>query len=107
MQARKVVVSGEAAGLQIQLGPPAVPGRFDSCDFPPTLLLCIKNIPITNLKSKFQLNLKNPPSIVKEKSIQYIILMKYLKKLAIYLIQNIAILLLNHFYFVNYSSLIK
>lgn len=32
---RKIVVSGEAAGLQIQLGPPAVPGRFDSCDLPP------------------------------------------------------------------------
>ena len=32
MQARKIVVSGEAAGLQLQLGPPAAPGRFDSCD---------------------------------------------------------------------------
>ncbi len=31
----KIVVSGEAAGLQIQLGPPAAPGRFDSCDLPP------------------------------------------------------------------------
>ena len=38
MQARKIVVSGEAAGLQIQLGPPAVPGRFDSCDLPPISL---------------------------------------------------------------------
>lgn len=36
MQARKIVISGEVAGLQIQLGPPAVPGRFDSCDLPPT-----------------------------------------------------------------------
>ena len=32
IEARKIVVSGEAAGLQIQLGPPAVLGRFDSCD---------------------------------------------------------------------------
>ena len=37
IEARKIVVSGEAAGLQIQLGPPAVPGRFDSCDLPPKL----------------------------------------------------------------------
>ena len=38
IEARKIVVSGEAAGLQIQLGPPAVPGRFDSCDLPPKCL---------------------------------------------------------------------
>ncbi|EFJ96491.1 hypothetical protein HMPREF9540_03464 [Escherichia coli MS 115-1] len=38
IEARKIVVSGEAAGLQIQLGPPAVPGRFDSCDLPPNLI---------------------------------------------------------------------
>ena len=38
MKARKIVVSGEAAGLQIQLGSPAIPGRFDSCDLPPKLL---------------------------------------------------------------------
>lgn len=38
IEARKIVVSGEAAGLQIQMGPPAVPGRFDSCDLPPKLL---------------------------------------------------------------------
>ena len=38
IEARKIVVSGEAAGLQIQLGPPAVLGRFDSCDLPPKLL---------------------------------------------------------------------
>lgn len=38
MQARKIVISGEVAGLQIQLGPPAVPGRFDSCDLPPKFL---------------------------------------------------------------------
>lgn len=37
IEARKIVVSGEAAGLQIQLGPPAVPGRFDSCDLPPII----------------------------------------------------------------------
>jgi hypothetical protein len=35
IEARKIVVSGEAAGLQLQLVPPAVPGRFDSCDLPP------------------------------------------------------------------------
>lgn len=38
MQARKIIISGEVAGLQIQLGPPAVPGRFDSCDLPPKFL---------------------------------------------------------------------
>ena len=38
IEARKIVVSGEAAGLQIQLGPPAVLGRFDSCDLPPKFL---------------------------------------------------------------------
>ena len=38
IEARKIVVSGEAAGLQIQLGPPAVLGRFDSCDLPPISL---------------------------------------------------------------------
>ena len=41
MQARKIVISGEVAGLQIQLGPPAVPGRFDSCDLPPKFLIYI------------------------------------------------------------------
>lgn len=35
IEARKIVISGEVAGLQIQLGPPAVPGRFNSCDLPP------------------------------------------------------------------------
>lgn len=39
IEARKIVVSGEAAGLQIQMGPPAVPGRFDSCDLPPVCIL--------------------------------------------------------------------
>lgn len=38
MQARKIVISGEVAGLQIQLGTPAFPGRFDSCDLPPKML---------------------------------------------------------------------
>ncbi len=38
IEARKIVISGEVAGLQIQLGPPAVPGRFDSCDLPPKFL---------------------------------------------------------------------
>jgi hypothetical protein len=37
MQARKIVISGEVAGLQIQLGTPAFPGRFDSCDLPTKL----------------------------------------------------------------------
>lgn len=37
MQARKIVISGEVAGLQIQLGTPAFPGRFDSCDLPPKI----------------------------------------------------------------------
>lgn len=35
---RKIIVPGGAAGLQIRLGPPAVPGRFDSCDLPPIIL---------------------------------------------------------------------
>ena len=35
---RKIIVPGGAAGLQIRLGPPAVPGRFDSCDLPPKFL---------------------------------------------------------------------
>ena len=35
IEARKIVISGEVAGLQIQLGTPAFPGRFDSCDLPP------------------------------------------------------------------------
>ena len=38
IEARKIVISGEVAGFQIQLGPPAVPGRFNSCDLPPKLL---------------------------------------------------------------------
>ena len=38
IEARKIVVSGEAAGLQIQMGSPAIPGRFDSCDLPPVCL---------------------------------------------------------------------
>ncbi len=41
MQARKIVISGEVAGLQIQLGPPAVPGRFDSCDLPPKVRIAL------------------------------------------------------------------
>lgn len=41
MQARKIVISGEVAGLQIQLGTPAFPGRFDSCDLPPKVVLFI------------------------------------------------------------------
>lgn len=35
---RKIIVPGGAAGLQIRLGPPAVPGRFNSCDLPPVCL---------------------------------------------------------------------
>lgn len=41
IEARKIVISGEVAGLQIQLGPPAVPGRFNSCDLPPKFLAII------------------------------------------------------------------
>lgn len=41
IEARKIVISGEVAGLQIQLGPPAVPGRFNSCDLPPKFLRTI------------------------------------------------------------------
>lgn len=37
IEARKIVISGEVAGLQIQLGTPAFPGRFDSCDLPPKM----------------------------------------------------------------------
>ncbi|PNM25612.1 hypothetical protein A6J66_016380 [Yersinia enterocolitica] len=36
----KIIVPGGAAGLQIQMGPPAVPGRFDSCDLPPRPISC-------------------------------------------------------------------
>ena len=38
IEARKIVISGEVAGFQIQLGTPAFPGRFDSCDLPPISL---------------------------------------------------------------------
>ena len=38
IEARKIVISGEVAGLQIQLGTPAFPGRFDSCDLPPNII---------------------------------------------------------------------
>ncbi len=44
IEARKIVISGEVAGLQIQLGPPAVLGRFDSCDLPPKLPLITNDI---------------------------------------------------------------
>lgn len=37
IEARKIVISGEVAGFQIQLGTPAFPGRFDSCDLPPII----------------------------------------------------------------------
>ncbi|OHT24328.1 hypothetical protein A3Q29_18325 [Providencia stuartii] len=50
---RKIVVSGEAAGFQIQLGLPAVPGRFDSCDLPP---LKFSAPPMKSIKS-FKFNL--------------------------------------------------
>ena len=46
----KIVASGEAAGLQIQLGPPAVPGRFDSCDLPPKNVRMIPNQSFNFLK---------------------------------------------------------
>ena len=38
IEARKIVISGEVAGFQIQLGTPAFPGRFDSCDLPPIII---------------------------------------------------------------------
>lgn len=38
IEARKIVISGEVAGFQIQLGTPAFPGRFDSCDLPPVFI---------------------------------------------------------------------
>ena len=41
IEARKIVISGEVAGLQIQLGAPAFPGRFDSCDLPPKCLVLV------------------------------------------------------------------
>ena len=47
IEARKIVVSGEAAGLQIQLVPPAVPGRFNSCDLPP---LIVRTLPPLSFK---------------------------------------------------------
>lgn len=54
MQARKIVISGEVAGLQIQLGTPAFPGRFDSCDLPPKYpLLTQKNIVYYSFKLIF------------------------------------------------------
>ena len=49
IEARKIVISGEVAGLQIQLGAPAFPGRFDSCDLPPKMsTLLIKTRPTLN-----------------------------------------------------------
>lgn len=51
MQARKIVISGEVAGLQIQLGAPAFPGRFDSCDLPPKILYLMS---ITTLASSYR-----------------------------------------------------
>ena len=51
IEARKIVISGEVAGLQIQLGTPAFPGRFDSCDLPPKYnLLMLINIVYYSLK---------------------------------------------------------
>ncbi|MGY8152691.1 hypothetical protein L1R07_31720, partial [Klebsiella pneumoniae] len=60
-----IVISGEVAGLQIQLGPPAVPGRFNSCDLPPKLLRRYprmhKNPFIFNIHSKSSIR-NHPPS---------------------------------------------
>ena len=54
IEARKIVISGEVAGLQIQLGTPAFPGRFDSCDLPPKYtLLTQKNIVYYSFKLIF------------------------------------------------------
>lgn len=48
IEARKIVISGEVAGLQIQLGPPAVPGRFNSCDLPPKFYLVTSSMILLN-----------------------------------------------------------
>ena len=60
MQARKIVISGEVAGLQIQLGPPAVPGRFDSCDLPPKFL---RRHPTTSKNPLFSKYIVNHSSV--------------------------------------------
>ena len=60
MQARKIVISGEVAGLQIQLGPPAVLGRFDSCDLPPKFL---RRHPRKSKKPLFSTNIVNHSSV--------------------------------------------
>ena len=60
IEARKIVVSGEAAGLQIQLGPPAVPGRFDSCDLPPKFL---RRYPRTSKNPLFSVYIVNHSSV--------------------------------------------
>lgn len=60
IEARKIVISGEVAGLQIQLGPPAVPGRFNSCDLPPTLLHLH---PKKNKNSLFSIDIANLSSV--------------------------------------------
>lgn len=60
IEARKIVISGEVAGLQIQLGPPAVPGRFNSCDLPPKFL---RSHPRTSKKPLFSTHIVNHSSV--------------------------------------------
>lgn len=60
MQARKIVISGEVAGLQIQLGAPAFPGRFDSCDLPPKFL---RHHPRKSKNPLFSRNIINHSSV--------------------------------------------
>ncbi len=57
---RKIIVPGGAAGLQIRLGPPAVPGRFDSCDLPPKFL---HRHPRTSKKPLFSKKMVNHSSV--------------------------------------------
>lgn len=57
---RKIIVPGGAAGLQIRLGPPAVPGRFDSCDLPPKFL---RSNPRTSKKPLFSTHIVDHSSV--------------------------------------------
>ena len=65
IEARKIVISGEVAGLQIQLGPPAVPGRFDSCDLPPKCLFIRSPTPCNTVNPEifYLLNIQSASGI--------------------------------------------
>lgn len=58
IEARKIVISGEVAGLQIQLGAPAFPGRFDSCDLPPKMLILSSKIYFISVVITFKIKEK-------------------------------------------------